>query len=93
MNEKITQSDSLLKSFVETVVPVIRKELDSSKILIFGSRARGKSTEESDIDVIIVSDSFKGIKFVKRMAIVLKKIRFPKHIDFICYTQDEFENI
>lgn len=93
MNENILQSDTVLKSFIETVIPVIKKELSPSKILIFGSRVSGKATDESDIDVIIVSEFFKGIKFIKRMAVVLKKIRFPRHVDFICYTPDEFEKI
>ena len=54
---------------------------------------RGEATSVSDIDVIIVSDFFKGIRFVKRMGVVLKKIRFSRHVDFICYTPEEFEEI
>ncbi len=93
MNENILMSDAVLKSFVETVVPVIKAYLSPSKILIFGSRVRGEATEASDVVVIIVSDFFSGIRFVKRMAIVLKKIRFSRHVDVICYTPDEFEKI
>jgi len=93
MNEHIIQSDPVLRSFMETAVPLIKSSISPSKILIFGSRVRGEATEESDVDVIIVSDFFKGIKFVKRMAVVLKKIRFSRHVDFICYTPEEFEKI
>ncbi len=93
MNENILHSDPILKTFIETIVPVIKKEMSPSKIVIFGSRVRGEATEESDIDVIIVSDFFKGIKFVRRMALVLKTFHFTKHVDFICYTPDEFEKI
>jgi predicted nucleotidyltransferase len=67
-----------VKSFIENVVPVIRKDIAPEKILIFGSRVRGKPHEDSDLDVIIVSDFFKGIKFVKRMTIVLKKYNFQR---------------
>ena len=49
--------------------------------------------ENSDIDVIMVSNYFLKIPFVKRMPLVLKKIRFKKHIDIICYTPSEFEKI
>jgi predicted nucleotidyltransferase len=93
MNKIILQSDTILNSFIETVVPEIRKYFNPSKILIFGSRVSGEATENSDIDVIIVSDFFRGIKFVKRMADVLRKIKFSRHIDFICYTPEEFEKI
>jgi predicted nucleotidyltransferase len=92
-NQDVTISDPVLKTFIETVVPVIKEKMAPSKIVIFGSRVRGEATEDSDIDVIIVSDVFKGIKFVKRMAMVLKIFRFTKHVDLICYTPDEFEKI
>lgn len=93
MSEKPLSSDNILNAFIETIIPVLKKDIAPSKILIFGSRVRGNSTPESDIDVIIVSDFFKGIKFVKRMGIVLKKIRFSRHVDFICYTPEEFKKI
>jgi len=93
MNDKTIQQDVVVKSFIEKVVPVIKKDITPTKILIFGSRVRGESRKDSDLDVIIVSDFFKGIKFVKRMTAVLKKIRFSKHVDIICYTPEEFEKI
>lgn len=93
MHDNIIQSDAVLKSFIETAVPKIKEYLAPSRIIIFGSRVRGKATEDSDIDVIVISDLFRGIKFVKRMALVLKKVRFPRHVDFICYTPEEFERI
>lgn len=93
MSERASNLDNILNLFIETVIPLLKKEVAPSKILIFGSRVRGEATSESDIDVIIVSDFFKGIRFVKRMGVVLKKIRFSRHVDFICYTPEEFEEI
>ena len=93
MNDQILKSDTVLKSFIDTIIPVIKKELSPTKVLIFGSRVRGEASEDSDIDVIIVSDFFKGIKFIRRMALIMKKFRFTKHVDFICYTPEEFEKI
>lgn len=93
MNERILQSDEVLRLFVETALPVIKRDLAPSKILLFGSRVRGEAREESDIDVIIVSDYFRGVKFVRRMALVLKKVSFPRHVDYICYTPEEFEQV
>ena len=60
---------------------------------MFGSRITGRATEASDLDVIIISQDFKKIPFVKRMGEILKAARFPKHVDYFCYTPDEFERI
>jgi len=86
-------TDAVLKSFVETVIPILRERLAPSKVLIFGSRARGEAGKDSDIDVIIVSEAFRGTRFVKRMSTVLKMVNFPRHVDFICYTSEEFERM
>jgi Nucleotidyltransferase domain. len=42
------------------------KGLNISKIIVFGSYAYGKATDESDIDVVIVSDDFRGKNIFKR---------------------------
>jgi poly(A) polymerase Pap1 len=31
--------------------------------------------------------------FLKRMPTILKRIPFPKHVDYICYTPEEYEKI
>ena len=61
--------------------------------MLFGSRAQGKAREESDLDVIIISDEFRNIPFIKRMTTIRRAVRFPKHVDYLCYTPEEFENI
>lgn len=75
------------------VMPILRKNYNPQKVLLFGSRAKGNSLSGSDIDLIIVSDFFRDIHPLKRMTLVLKKIKFPKHIDALCYTPEEFEKI
>ena len=75
------------------VIPVVQQSINPQKVLLFGSRARGNSNPDSDIDIIIVSDFFRDIHPLKRMTLVLKRIRFPKHIDVLCYTPEEFETI
>jgi len=59
----------------------------------FGSYARGDWGVGSDLDVIIVAEAFARIPFVKRMAYVLGLARFPKHVDYLCYTREEFARI
>ena len=83
--------DGWIRRFKDEALPLIKSEMRPEKILIFGSRARGDATGDSDVDVIIVSTEFEGIPFVKRMARVLRLIHFEKHVDAICYTPEEFE--
>lgn len=87
------REDIWIKRFKEEALPKIIMSFSPVKIIIFGSRAKGEAKDDSDIDVIIISESFRDIHFLKRMPLVIRTIAFPKHIDFICYTPDEFERI
>ena len=57
--------------------PKIIAELRPEKILLFGSRIKGTADENSDIDVIVVSNAFANTPFIERMSLILKMIRFP----------------
>ncbi len=86
-------SDVWLDRFQKEALPRIVREFKPVKVIFFGSRVKGGAKEDSDIDVIIISEAFRGIPFLKRMEKVLKVARFPKHVDFLCYTPEEFERI
>jgi len=71
--------------------------LNISKIIIFGSHARGHATEESDVDVVIVSDYFSKKDIFKRAELTkdaeimtIKKFLIP--LDIITLTTKELEN-
>jgi len=73
-----------------------RKELKISKIILFGSQSRGKVTEESDIDIVIISHDFKGKDIFERAKLTkeaeirtIKKFMIP--LDIITMTPEEFE--
>lgn len=86
-------SDAWLERFQKEALPRIVREFKPIKVIFFGSRVKGSAREDSDIDVIIISEAFRGIPFIRRMERVLKVARFPKHVDFLCYTPEEFERI
>ena len=86
-------ADTWLERFKREVVPKLIAEFKPEKNLLFGSRIKGTADENSDIDVIVVSNAFANTPFIERMSLILKMIRFPKHIDFICYSPEEFERI
>ncbi|MFC2146659.1 nucleotidyltransferase domain-containing protein [Acidobacteriota bacterium] len=85
--------DFWLQGFERNVLPILVSEFKPETVIIFGSRVTGTAHEGSDIDVLIISNFFKDIPFIKRMPMVLKRARFEKHVDYICYTPTEFENI
>jgi uncharacterized protein len=85
--------DPYLKQFYRDVVPSIIRVFSPAKVMVFGSRVRGTATDDSDIDVIIIAESFREIPFVNRMATVMKSVRFQKHVDYLCYTPDEYERL
>lgn len=65
------------------------------KIILFGSQASGMTREGSDIDMLIVSDSFKKktefmSKLFEEWHIVQKK-NFP--VDFLPYRTKEFDSM
>ncbi|MCI0471847.1 MAG: nucleotidyltransferase domain-containing protein [Candidatus Aminicenantes bacterium] len=87
------KKDLWIKRFEKEILPILLFEFNPEMVIIFGSRIKRTANEESDIDIIIISDYFKDTPFIKRMAQVLRKARFEKHIDYICYTYAEYERL
>jgi hypothetical protein len=79
--------------FQERVLPVLKREVDPEAVLIFGSQMEGRASENSDIDAVVLSDKFRGVPFLKRMPMLLGLARFEKHVDYLCYTVEEFANL
>lgn len=86
-------ADRWVERFREEALPKIVEEFKPESVLIFGSRASGSAEENSDIDVIVVSSYFADMPFLRRMPYVLRKVPFIKHVDYLCYTPDEYERI
>ena len=63
------------------------------KIILFGSRAQGKTGKDTDIDLIIVSKKFQKMDFFQRGAKMYDHwtLRYP--VDFLCYTPAEFKKL
>ena len=69
----------------------IDKDFPVKKMIFFGSRVRGEENEDSDIDLIIVSDEFKSLNFIKRAAKMYDCWDMDYPVDFLCFTPEEFE--
>ena len=72
------------------------KGLKVSKIILFGSQVKGKTTEDSDVDILIISEDFHGKDIFERARLTkdaeiltLKKFMIP--LDIVTLTSEEFE--
>jgi len=82
-------SKKLLQKIIKALAPY-----KPQKIILFGSAARNRLKENSDLDLIIIKDSKKD--FYSRIGEVLRLVRdiTPKPpIDFLVYTPSEFEKM
>jgi predicted nucleotidyltransferase len=85
---------SVSEQVIEGMVQAIVEEVRPRRIYLFGSRARGNQTADSDIDLLIVEDQEFGPQRsrwseLKRIRKALRPFRIPK--DILVYSQDEFE--
>ena len=74
-------------------LPQLRSEFEPQEIILFGSHARGEATEDSDIDVVIVSDKFREVKRPNRHRPFFKILWHDRSVDLICLTPEEFERM
>ena len=62
-----------------------------SSMRLFGSRAKGNFTPESDFDFLIISNDFKGIPPHKRAVKIYPKWEEDYPLELICLTEAELE--
>lgn len=83
----------LVMKKVKEFVKKLSKDLDVTKVILFGSRATGDASKDSDIDLIIVSKDFKGLGFFRRVYKMYDYWDIDYSVDFICYTPEEFNKL
>jgi predicted nucleotidyltransferase len=68
-------------------------EIDIDKAILFGSYAKGNYGVDSDIDLAIFSDSFRGMERVESIKYLLRKARKYRGIDIqpISFTKQDYE--
>ena len=65
------------------------ERLGLRSLVLFGSRARGDSLAESDVDVIVVAEAFRGLPFYETEYLVLREWDSPEPLEPWCYTPEE----
>jgi predicted nucleotidyltransferase len=70
----------------------LQSELQPELVLLFGSRARGDSRKYSDYDLIIVSESFQGMRWRDRVSLLIQIWNRNEMVDLVPYTRAEFND-
>ncbi len=76
---------------VKKFVKVLRKKFNISRIILFGSRARGDNLRMSDYDFIVISNDFAKINPIYRMCELENYWEALQDLEALCYTPEEFE--
>jgi predicted nucleotidyltransferase len=87
MDKKITKTLKEFKSALEAM------GIRVDQIILFGSYAKGNAKRESDIDVAVISEDFKGMNLLKRLesiGLAFAKARITEPVEAIGYTKKEF---
>lgn len=87
MGRKKSQLIQQLKQFRDKIARNYKIE----KVILFGSRLTGKINEDSDIDLIIVGEEFRGKEALKRSSPLYLEWDLEYAVDFLCYTPEEFD--
>jgi len=82
---------------VKRIIEKYRQELknlniNSQKIILYGSYAKGNPREDSDIDLIVISDDFKDMNLRERLEILgIAAGRVFEPIEALGYTPKEIK--
>jgi len=71
----------MIDNEVQTLLKKVFGDLNYEKIILFGSRARGDSSERSDYDILIIMEEDLSIKEKMRLLIRLKRELAKKEVD------------
>jgi len=93
-NQKTKKSVKFPKEIVDHYIDTIQKDIKIDNVLLFGSFAYGIPSQDSDVDLIVVSKDFKKMNFSDRLDwLQLKRDKktFQISLDVIGYTPSEFK--
>ncbi len=87
MAENIDQIKSIIKQYIKIIK---QHKIEINKIFLFGSYARGTATEDSDIDIAIISNDFEGDRFSDRRKIVPLRRNIDRRLEPIPFRTEDF---
>ena len=82
-----------LKLKLKQIKEKLQKSEKIEKMYLFGSRARGDELLTSDVDVLVISPKYEGIKHTLRMDSYLDLWDENVDLEVFCYTPKEIEKL
>jgi len=80
-----------IKSIIERYIKIVKQNnIAVEKIFLYGSHARGNATNDSDIDIAIISNDFTGERFDDRRLLVRLRRQIDRRIEPMPFRSDEF---
>ena len=89
----IVESKQPLMDRLIDFVEKIDAEIGVAQVLLFGSTAKGERHENSDVDLIVVSDGFEGMPQPKRLGFLQHRWRYREDLEAFAYTPGEFKRV
>lgn len=90
MYSKRPEVEEIIMQFNKALV---RQGIRTEKIFLFGSQANDTAGEHSDIDMVVISSSFKGLDFMQRCELLGRAIaEIMEPIEPLAYTPEEFSS-
>jgi len=87
MPENLDKIKSIINKYIDEVK---RNKIVVEKVYLFGSYARGTATEDSDIDIAIISNDFKGDRFDDRRLLVPLRRQIDWRLEPIPFRPEDF---
>ena len=89
--DQAADRDERVGRFRSEVLARLIEKFAPSKVLVFGSRARGDALKHSDLDLLIVSELFEGVRWLDRPVRVAEECDIRFGVEMLCYTPEEYE--
>ncbi len=87
----VASKDSIIID-VKKYIGVLRKHgIPIQKALLFGSWSRGSASEESDVDIALISTAFTGDRFLDRRKIVPLRRKINNKIEPMPFNPQTFD--
>ncbi len=78
---------AIINKFVQEA---LKENIQITKVILFGSYAKGTNTELSDIDIAVVSEDFEGIRLFDNIRLGKPRVRTDVDIETHPYRPEEF---
>jgi predicted nucleotidyltransferase len=92
MAKQIPLEKDKINSIKKYIALLKKKRINVSKVILFGSHAKGLAKPDSDIDIAVISsqfgrDSFKEMTFLRKVA-----LEIDSHIEPLPFSPQDLDN-